>query len=192
MKGSPARLGTIQGTSGHASALKQKEEENLFEKQEKLKEKEAKREAKRESGKKVFLGKMKTKRNLKKQEKTQENIDKQSFGKSFGDAGDAGLDTFTWRDKKYTTETRSEKKKRQKDNLLERGIPSDRFEREMKGIINTKKYDKKFKKNKKEERSFQKLREKYVPNVDDVFDKATDFIPGPIGKLSKKLLKIKK
>jgi len=163
MNGSPARLGTIQGTSGHASALKQKEEENLFEKQEKLKEKEAKREAKRESGKKVFLGKMKTKRNLKKQEKTQENIDKQSRSKSFRDARDAGLDTFKWRDNKYTTETRSEKKKREhkkemdglKKDLLQLTIPQEQMEREMNQIINTKKYDKEFKDQKEKKGSWR-------------------------------------
>ena len=79
MKGSPAKMGTIQGTAGHSSALKMKEEEDIKTlldqreasrlKQEKLEAKEAKRDAKRESGKKVFLGKLKTKINKKKVEK---------------------------------------------------------------------------------------------------------------------------
>ena len=79
MKGSPAKMGTIQGTAGHSSALKMKEEEDIKTlldereasrlKQEKLEAKEKKRDAKRESGKKVFLGKLKTKINKKKVEK---------------------------------------------------------------------------------------------------------------------------
>jgi hypothetical protein len=77
MKGSPAKMGTIQGTSSHASALKKKEEDihKLIAKRTKLKEKEEKREAKREAGKKVLFGKLKTKRNIKKLEKVQAKID---------------------------------------------------------------------------------------------------------------------
>ena len=76
MKGSPAKMGTIQGTSGHASALKKREEDihKLIAKRTKLKEKEEKREAKREAGKKVLFGKLKTKRNIKKLEKVQAKI----------------------------------------------------------------------------------------------------------------------
>ena len=82
MKGSPAKMGTIQGAAGHASALKMKEEEDIHTlldqreasrlKQEKLEGREAKRDAKRESGKKVFLGKLKTKINKKKVKKAKE------------------------------------------------------------------------------------------------------------------------
>ena len=83
MKGSPAKMGTIQGTAGHSSALKMKEEEENIKtlldqreasrkKQEELEAKEEKRDAKRESGKKVFLGKLKTKINKKKVSKEKE------------------------------------------------------------------------------------------------------------------------
>tara|TARA_R110002020_G_C16149459_1_gene762542 strand:+ start:167 stop:1096 length:930 start_codon:yes stop_codon:yes gene_type:complete len=52
MKGSPAKMGTIKGTTAHRSALRQIEEEkNLFEKHEEWKRKRAeKRKAKIESG----------------------------------------------------------------------------------------------------------------------------------------------
>ena len=82
MKGSPAKMGTIQGTAGHSSALKKKEEEDIKtllaqreasrKKQEELKEKEEARDAIRESGKKVFLGNLKTRINKKKVEKAEE------------------------------------------------------------------------------------------------------------------------
>ena len=63
MKGSPAKMGTIQGTSGHASALKKREEDihKLIAKRTKLKEKEEKREAKEKLVKKYFLESLKLK-----------------------------------------------------------------------------------------------------------------------------------
>ena len=77
MKGSPAKMGTIQGTAGHASALKKKKDiHELVERRRELKAKQEKLENRKKEGKKTILGDFRRKRKERQIERVQEKINK--------------------------------------------------------------------------------------------------------------------
>ena len=109
MKGSPAKMGTIQGTAGHSSALKKREDDinKLLEKRNRLKEKKEKREEKGKNTRRI------DKRIERNQDKINKNPDAIKW-KEDAEAKDEGIETVLNDDGTEMTEQQMEEADRKK------------------------------------------------------------------------------